>query len=64
MAKKVVMVLFKVLSQRLHGGTEESQDNFSQDSQSVGWDLNPGLLNTKQECANHPTVIFGEQVYN
>jgi hypothetical protein len=47
---QVVMVLLKVLSQHLHGGTEKFQENFSHSSQSLGWDLNPGLWNTKQEC--------------
>jgi hypothetical protein len=50
MSEEMVVVLFKVLSQHLRRGTEESQENFSQDNQTLGWDLNPGLSNTKQEC--------------
>jgi hypothetical protein len=41
---------FKALSQHLPGGTEENHKNLSQDSQSLGQDLNLDLPNMKQDC--------------
>jgi hypothetical protein len=43
MWKEAVMAYFKVLSQYFLGGTEENNENLSQDGQCSGPDLKPRL---------------------
>jgi hypothetical protein len=49
---------FKVLSRNSPGGTEKIFENLSQDSQSRGWDLNPGRP-VRSRSVNHSTTTFG-----
>jgi hypothetical protein len=40
MWKEVIMAQFEILSWHLHGGTERNRENYCQDSQFLGQDLN------------------------
>jgi hypothetical protein len=53
--KEAVVALFEALAKNLSWGTDENHthtqtENVSQDSRSSGRGLNPGPLNTKQNC--------------
>jgi hypothetical protein len=47
MWKEADTASYVVLSQDLRVGTEKMTNNLSQGSQSLDWDLNPGLPNYK-----------------
>jgi hypothetical protein len=48
--KEAAIAIVKVLSRHLPGDTDENHENSSQDSRSLGRDMNEDLPNTKQEC--------------